>query len=147
MKKIVSLKTMFISALMVTIMGMGATVFATELTTNTTDSGSVFDTNATANTVSAEPVTVTDYNSASIPTDTNYTTTNTTTEVTDTTNSTLNTSNGVVGESAYNTVDEEEDDKGLPQTGIEDYHIGALLIVCVAAAIYTYRKMKDYKNI
>ena len=35
----------------------------------------------------------------------------------------------------------------LPQTGIEDYNIGILLIICVASAIYAYRKINDYKNI
>ena len=35
----------------------------------------------------------------------------------------------------------------LPQTGIEDYNVGILLIICVASAIYAYRKINDYKNI
>ena len=35
----------------------------------------------------------------------------------------------------------------LPQTGIEDYNIGILLIICIASAIYAYRKVNDYKSI
>ena len=35
----------------------------------------------------------------------------------------------------------------LPQTGIEDYNIGILLIICVASAIYAYKKVSDYRNI
>lgn len=35
----------------------------------------------------------------------------------------------------------------LPQTGIEDYNIGILLIICVASAIFAYKKVNDYKNI
>ena len=35
----------------------------------------------------------------------------------------------------------------LPQTGIEDYNIGILLIICIATAIFAYRKITDYRNI
>lgn len=35
----------------------------------------------------------------------------------------------------------------LPQTGIEDYNVGILLIICVASAIFAYKKVNDYKNI
>ena len=35
----------------------------------------------------------------------------------------------------------------LPQTGIEDYNIGILLIICTISAIYAYNKVKQYKNI
>ena len=38
-------------------------------------------------------------------------------------------------------------DDGLPQTGIEDYNIGILLIIAIASAIFAYRKINDYKNI
>ena len=33
------------------------------------------------------------------------------------------------------------------QTGIEDYNVGILLVICVASAIYAYKKVKYYKNI
>lgn len=35
----------------------------------------------------------------------------------------------------------------LPQTGIEDSGMGMLLIICVASAIFAYRKISDYRNI
>ena len=35
----------------------------------------------------------------------------------------------------------------LPQTGIEDYNIGILLIICIASAIFAYRKITDYRSI
>lgn len=129
MKKVVSLKSILMILLSLTVIGVSTQVFAT---------GSVLETgNNTATTITSD-----DYNNAAaIPVDTNYTTNNTT----DTNNTSNNVSNGINTSSAYNTVDEEEDE--LPQTGIEDYNIGILLIICVAAAIYTYKKMKDYKNI
>lgn len=154
MKKLVNLKTMLISVMMVAVMGATTMVFATEVTTGTnTTTDSVFDTNGTATTTTSEPVAVTsdDYNNAgTIPVDTNYTAdTNTTTVDTNTTTIDTNTtSEGINETAAYNTVDEEDNEKDeMPQTGIEDYHVGALLIICVAASIYTYKKMKDYKNI
>ena len=151
MKKLVSLKSILMSILMVTIIGVTTTVMATDTTTIGSEDSSVFTSNDTAATASTEPVTVTpsDYNTASsIPEDPNYSTTTTTTTTTTTEDNTT-TSTGITSDPVYNTVDEEEDaDKDdLPQTGIEDYHIGALLIACVVASIYMYRKMKEYKNI
>ncbi len=35
----------------------------------------------------------------------------------------------------------------LPQTGIQDYTIGIMIIICIASAIYAYKKVKDYNNI
>lgn len=128
MKKVVSLKTVLMILISLIVIGTSTQVFAT---------GSVLD-NGNNNT----PTTITqdDYNNAStIPVDTNYATNNTTN------NTTNNVSNGLNTESAYNSSNDSEDE--LPQTGIEDYNIGILLIICVGAAIYTYKKMKDYKNI
>ena len=59
----------------------------------------------------------------------------------DNTNTNSNTNNTV---KKYNTNNSKED---LPQTGIEDYNIGILLIICVASAIFAYKKVNDYKNI
>ena len=85
-----------------------------------------------------------------VPQDSNYANNATGSNVvatgSNTTNNTANnTSNGINTSSQYNTVD--EDKKDLPQTGIEDHNIGILLIICVAAAIYAYKKMRDYKNV
>ena len=35
----------------------------------------------------------------------------------------------------------------LPQTGVADYNVGLLLIICVGSAIFAYKKISDYKNI
>lgn len=60
-------------------------------------------------------------------------------------NSTDNNLNSNVNNTkVYNTNNNTTD---LPQTGIEDYNIGVLLIICVASAIFAYRKINDYKNI
>lgn len=129
MKKVVSLKSILMILLSLTVITVSTQVFAT---------GSVLETGNNA----ATTITSDDYNNASqIPVDTNYITNNTT----DTNNTSNNVSNGINTSSAYNSANENEDE--LPQTGIEDYNIGILLIICVAAAIYTYKKMKDYKNI
>lgn len=44
----------------------------------------------------------------------------------------------------YNTNSNTTD---LPQTGIEDYNIGILLVICIASAMFAYKKITDYKNI
>ena len=44
----------------------------------------------------------------------------------------------------YNT---NKNNTNLPQTGIEDYNIGILLIICIASAMYAYRKINDYRSI
>ncbi len=125
MKKIISLKSILMIIFSLIIVGISTQIFATD---------SVLE---TGNNSTPTPVTSGEYNNAaSIPVDTNYTTNNTTNNI----------STGINTSSAYNTVDEEDEDK-LPQTGIEDYNIGILLIICVGASIYTYKKMKDYKNI
>lgn len=56
-----------------------------------------------------------------------------------TNNSNTNNSNTKV----YNT----NKNTDLPQTGIEDYNIGILLIICIGSAIFAYKKVSDYKNI
>ena len=131
MKKVVSLKVIILSMLTLVVIGVNAKAFATD---------GVFETNSTAattnaNTTTATEITVDDYTNAA--TTTNNTTANTL--------NTTNTSEGLNSSVAYETVD--EDDKDLPQTGIEDHYIGIILIVCVAASIYTYKKMRDYKNV
>lgn len=73
---------------------------------------------------------------------TNNTVNNTTDNVVNnTTNNTVN--NKVNNTKVYNTNNTTD----LPQTGIEDYNIGILLIICVASAIFAYRKITDYRSI
>ena len=57
-----------------------------------------------------------------------------------------NTNNSINNNTArtYNTNTNKTD---LPQTGIEDYNIGFLLIICVASAIFAYKKVQEYRNI
>jgi len=46
--------------------------------------------------------------------------------------------------------DEKEETKKeetLPQTGIEDYGTGILLVICLASAVFAYKKVSDYRNI
>ena len=47
----------------------------------------------------------------------------------------------------YNTNSNTNNKSGLPQTGIEDYNIGILLIIGVGSAIFAYKKIQDYKNV
>lgn len=130
MKKVVSLKSLMVIILSFAIIGFTTSVFATD---------SVLETSSGNNVATATEITTADLNSATtIPTDNN---------VVSTTDSSLTTtSTGTDTNSAYNTVDEEDTDK-MPQTGIEDSYVGILLIICVAAAIFTFKKMKDYKNV
>ncbi len=140
MKKVLSTKkiTMFLILLIIII---GTRVFATD---------SILGTSSTNNTPAIQ-ITPEDMNGAqTVPQDSNYANNATGSNVvatgSNTTNNTANnTSNGINTSSQYNTVD--EDKKDLPQTGIEDHNIGILLIICVAAAIYAYKKMRDYKNV
>ena len=53
------------------------------------------------------------------------------------------TNNSTNNTKVYNT----NNSTNLPQTGIEDYNIGILLIICIASAIFAYRKINDYRNI
>ena len=136
MKKVLSTKkiTMFLILLIIII---GTRVFATD---------SILGTSSTDNNTAIQ-ITQEDMNGAqTVPQDSNYANNTAGSNVVATgSNTTNNTSNGINTSSQYNTVD--EDKKDLPQLGIEDHNIGILLIICVAAAIYAYKKMKDYKNV
>ena len=46
----------------------------------------------------------------------------------------------------YNTANNNSK-SNLPQTGIEDYNVGILLVIAIASAIFAYKKVQDYKNI
>lgn len=81
-------------------------------------------------------------NATNIPEDTNNTANNTNN------NTTNNTTNNAANNSTNNTkVYNTNNSTDLPQTGIEDYNIGILLIICIASAIFAYKKINDYKNI
>ena len=135
MKKVLNVKKVIVFLSLI-ILGINSTVFAT----------SVLETNSTGN-FTYEDVSNTltnEYDGAgTIPVDGNYLANNTV-------ENNITSNNISVG---YNTAENEnvnndvENNTDLPQTGIEDYNIGILLVICIAAAIYTYKKMKDYKNI
>ena len=62
------------------------------------------------------------------------------------------TGNNIVGNNStgnntakkYNT---NNSNTNLPQTGIEDYNIGILLVISIASAMFAYKKIADYRNI
>ncbi len=140
MKKVVSLKSLMVMLISFAIIGVATSAFATD---------SVLETNTGNNVPAATEVTAADLNTATtIPTDNgnNAAVSSSTESTTSSTEQQLTTSKGTDTNSVYNTVDEDDTDK-MPQTGIEDHYVGILLIVCVAAAIFTYKKMKDYKNV
>jgi len=62
------------------------------------------------------------------------------------TNSTNNIKKNVINNNSSNNIT-NTNNTALPQTGIEDYNIGILLIICIASAMYAYKKMSDYKKI
>ena len=130
MKKIISLKEIMVILISVLII----TLFAT--TVNAT--GLVLgDGNENATTIPSNEY----ENAQNVPVDNN-----TVNNVTDDTNNTTNkTTNNAVNNTVkkYNTSNKTD----LPQTGIEDYNVGILLIICVASAIYAYKKVNDYRNI
>ena len=128
MKKIINLKEVMIILTAVIIVSMSSTVFASGLVAggNTaTQIGSGEYENAL--TPDIENNVTTDNNTVDNNAVTNNITTNNTT------------GNNVKKYNTTNTV--------MPQTGIEDYNIGILLIICVASAIFAYKKVSDYKNI
>lgn len=134
MKKVLNVKKIIIFLSLI-ILGFSTTVLATDSVLTTDD-------NSSAILVSGN-----EYDNAqTIPTDTNYITGDGSNVVlTDNTvENETNISNGLNEQNVYNEAEEDDD---LPQTGIEDYNIGILLVIFVAASIYTFKKLKDYKNV
>jgi len=41
----------------------------------------------------------------------------------------------------------ENNETTLPQTGVENFGLGILLLVCAGSAIFAYKKVSDYKGI
>lgn len=123
MKKLINLKEIMLILMSVVLITISTTVFATDLVLG--DAGTTIPAN--------------EYENARTPTVDNTTLNNTTNNVTN------NTANNTTNKAkTYNT---SEDDENLPQTGIEDYNVGILLVICVASAIFAYKKISDYKNI
>lgn len=132
MKKVLNVKMILVFFSLI-ILGISSTVFATGVL-NTSDTQNNLNDN---------------YNDAqTIPVDPNYILENNTVENETIENNTIDDEDNNISTgyntNVNNTTGNETD---LPQTGIQDYNVGILLIICVAASIYTYKKMKDYKNI
>lgn len=121
MKKIISLKEIMIILISVLVVTFLASTSASALDLgNTIISGNEYE------------------NAQDVPKDNNI--------VEDTSN---NTTNNIVNNTTNNSVKtyNTNNTTNLPQTGIEDYNIGILLIICIASAIFAYKKVNDYRNI
>lgn len=137
MKKLLNFKSAILGVLSISILSISTINYATDSVLETGNS-------AGNNVPTTTEITQADLSSATtIPTDGK--TSNV--PVTSTPVNTPTTSTGTTTESVYKTVDEDKEKDKMPQTGIEDGYIGVLLIVCVGIAIYTFKKVKDYKNI
>lgn len=124
MFKLKNLKKIFIIAVLLTVVGMSSSVFATSPqqipTLNSNANGT-----STTNPISTINNTITPV------------TTNTNTTKTNTTNT--NTANTNTNSSVYNNT-------SLPKTGV-DYSIIFIILACVACAVYAFIKIRDYNNI
>ena len=137
MKKVINVKEIMIILISVILITLCTTVFA---------SGLVLGNN------NATTITGNEYeNAQTVPTDNNTVNNNTNNTVNNNTNNNVNNTNTNVSNNntknntvtKYNTNNSTD----LPQTGIEDYNIGILLVVCIASAIFAYKKINYYKNI
>ena len=118
MKKVISFKEMMIMLVSVVLITVSTSVYAT---------GIVLGDNGTT-------VSPNEYeNAQQVPQDNN--TTN------NTSNNTANRAN------TYNANSNNNNSSSLPQTGIQDYNIGIIMVICVASAIFAYKKINDYKNV
>lgn len=124
MFKLKNLKKIFIIAVLLTVVGMSSSVFATSPqqipTLNSNANGT-----STTNPISTINNTITPV------------TTNTNTTKTNTTNT--NTANTNTNSSVYNNT-------SLPKTGV-DYSIIFIILACVLCAVYAFIKIRDYNNI
>lgn len=134
MKKVINLKEIMIVLIAVLLITVSTSVFALNLD------------NVGGNNTTTIPANEYE-NAQTVPEDSTNTNTNTNTNINTNTNTNTNTNvnvntntNSVKTYNTNNTTD-------LPQTGIEDYNIGILLIICVASAIYAYKKVGDYRSI
>ena len=133
MKKLVSVKEIMIILISLLLIIVSTEVFAAQ-----TDLDLVLNNGP-------QTVTPDEYAGAQTPEVENKANNTPTTPANNTVNNSINnkTNNTVNNTKVYNTNKTTD----LPQTGIEDYNIGILLIICIASAIFAYRKINEYKNI
>lgn len=127
MKKIINIKEIMIILISVMLITVTTTAFASDLVLGGNDGN-----NATT-------LTGNEYeNAQTVPEDNTNVSGN---------NSENNSKTNLLGNTntakKYNTNNSSD----LPQTGIEDYNVGILLVICIASAMYAYKKITDYKNI
>ena len=129
MKKVINLKEIVIIAIILTIVTISASVLAA-------DPGGLIVTDQGTTAATVDPHDYKLVQAGNEPTTGNQVQNNV---VNNLVNNNVNNNNA----KKYNT----NNTAGLPQTGIEDYNIGILLIICVVSALYAYNKIKQYKNI
>ena len=142
MFKFKKMKKVLISALLLTVMGMSSSVFATgtqTITSGTTTSGTPQQIPTLSSGTGSSSGTTT----TTTPTNTNTNTTNPIGTLNSTTNTNTNTkttnTNTNTNSSVYNNT-------SLPKTGV-DYSILLIMLACAVCAIYAYIKIRNYNNI
>ena len=131
MKKLMNIKEVMIILMSVVLITIATTSFASDLVLNT----------------NASTIGNNEYqNAQTVPEDQNYSNVGNNVNGNNAIGNNTNTGNMNTNNTAktYNTNTNNTD---LPQTGIEDYNIGILLIIFVASAIFAYKKVQDYRNI
>lgn len=129
MKKLVNLKEVMIIILSVALITVATTTFASDIVLGT---GSQDATQINANEYQAVQ--------------------NAENETPATNNEPINTAannavNNEVNNKTAKTYNTNNSKSNLPQTGIEDYNVGILLVIGIASAIFAFKKVQDYKNI
>ena len=100
----------------------------------------------------ADNVSATDLNRLQL-TPTNQTSNTTTNTANTTTNTTTNTTRNTVTPTlnqnrVTNNAGSSYNNQNLPQTGVvDDIAVTALVAICTVFAIFTYKKIRDYKNL
>ena len=144
MFKFKKMKKVLISALLLTVMGMSSSVFATgtqTITSGTTTSGTPQQIPTLSSGTGSSSGTTT----TTTPTNTN-TNTNTTNPI-GTLNSTTNTNTNTKNTNTNtNTNSSVYNNTSLPKTGV-DYSILLIMLACAVCAIYAYIKIRNYNNI
>lgn len=130
MKKLVNLKEIMIIILSVALITVATTAFASDIVLGTgSQDATQIDANEYQTVQNAENNTSTANNELI-----NNATTN-------------NSINNAVNNNNAKTYNTNNSKSNLPQTGIEDYNVGILLVIGIASAIFAFKKVQDYKNI
>ena len=126
MKKIINVKEVMMILVSIVVITSATNVFAID---------AVLGTNTTADVITPDQY----QNVQNIETNN--------TSINNTSNNTNSGNNAVINNTSVNNSSKTNNTTNLPQTGIEDYNIGILMVICIASAIYTFKKVQEYKNI